>query len=152
MTAQRFASPESFKQSLDERIRQTCRAQGSDASRFRQLLVFDRFLARLSVAFGERVIVKGGVVLELRLERARTTRDVDLRLSGDPDQTLAELKAAGLLDLGDFLSFVVTPDREHPAIEGDGIVYAGRRYRAEARLAGKLYGMPFGVDAGSATC
>ena len=57
MTAQRFASPESFKQSLDERIRQTCRAQGSDASRFRQLLIFDRFLARLSVALGERVIV-----------------------------------------------------------------------------------------------
>jgi len=38
-------------------------------------------------------------------------------------------------------------DPEHPEIEGDGIAYEGRRYRAEARLAGKIYGSRFGVDA-----
>src|SRR5579883_3110659 len=47
--------------------------------RFRQVLVFDRFLARLFEHFGDRAIAKGGVVLELRLSRARTTRDVDVR-------------------------------------------------------------------------
>jgi hypothetical protein len=26
------------------------------------------------------------------------------------------------------------------------MIYGGRRYRAEARLAGRLYGLPFGVD------
>jgi hypothetical protein len=38
------------------------------------------------------------------------------------------------------------PDREHPTIEAEGMIYGGRRYRAEARLAGRLYGLPFGVD------
>jgi hypothetical protein len=148
MTPVRYASPEAFKQALEERIRQSCRDTNDDIGRFRQLLVFDRFLARLSVALGDRVIVKGGVVLELRLARARTTRDVDLRLLGDPDHLLADLQAAGRLDLGDFLTFEVAPDREHPTLDGDGLVYGGQRLRAEARLAGKLYGMPFGVDAG----
>jgi len=39
----------------------------------------NRFLARLFEQFGDRAIAKGGVVLELRLERARATRDVDIR-------------------------------------------------------------------------
>ena len=34
-------------------------------NRFRQLRVFDRFLARVCRHFGERVILKGGLVLEL---------------------------------------------------------------------------------------
>ncbi len=39
------------------------------------MLVFDRFLARIREAFGEGAVLKGGLVLEVRLERARTTRD-----------------------------------------------------------------------------
>jgi hypothetical protein len=37
-----------------------------------------------------------------------------------------------------------------PKIAGQGVVYDGFRFRAEARLAGKLYGDPFGVDVGFA--
>lgn len=117
-------------------------------SRYRQVLVFDRFLARVFAEFGSQVIVKGGVVLELRLERARTTRDVDLRVMGDPEVVFERLRKAGQLDLGDFLSFDVEADPEHPSIEGDGIVYGGKRFRAQGKLAGKIYGMRFGVDAG----
>ena len=115
-------------------------------ARFRQILVFDRFLARVFAEFGDRVIVKGGVVLEFRLARARTTRDVDLRLVGSPDDVLGHLQAAGRRDLGDYLAFAIEIDREHPTIEGEGVVYEGRRYRAEGKLAGKPYGVPFGVD------
>ncbi len=61
-------------------------------ARFRQVLVFDRFLARMFAHFGDRAILEGGVVLELRLERARTTRDVDIRLSGPSDDLLVELQ------------------------------------------------------------
>lgn len=93
-------------------------------------------------------MLKGGVVLELRLERARTTRDVDLRLTGDPEQLLEQLQRAGQRDLGDCLSFILMPDAEDPTMKGDGMVYEGRRFRAEARLAGRVYGLPFGVDAG----
>jgi hypothetical protein len=50
------------------------------------------------------------------------------------------------LDLGDFFAFEVSPDGEHPEIQNDGMQYEGKRFRAECRLAGKLYGYPFGVD------
>jgi len=53
---------------------------GPDFNRRRQLLVFDRFLARIVDLFGDAMTLKGGVAMELRLERARATRDVDLRM------------------------------------------------------------------------
>jgi hypothetical protein len=106
--------------------------------RFRQLLVFDRFLARIFEHFGERAIAKGGVVLELRLERARTTRDVDVRLTGPSDTLLVELQRARRLDLGDFLTFLVEPDHAHPTIDNDGMVYQGLRFRVQGQLAAQV--------------
>ena len=37
-------------------------------------------------------------------------------------------------------------DATHPTIEADGLLYEGQRFRAEARLAGRVYGSAFGVD------
>jgi hypothetical protein len=65
-------SPEAFRTALEQRIRRA--AQGGNIARFRQLLVFERFLARAFRYYGERVTLKGGLVREFRLERARTTR------------------------------------------------------------------------------
>lgn len=143
----RYPTPEGFKQALETRIRRAATERAIDMGRFRQLLVFDRFLARVFRELSERVIIKGGVVLELRLQRARTTRDVDLRMTGNPKDLLESLQRAGRVDLDDYLTFEIAPDAIHPSIEGEGIVYEGQRFRAEARLAGKHYGMPFGVDA-----
>jgi hypothetical protein len=146
MPPRSYATPEAFKQALEKRVRAA--AGGAGMARFRQVLVFDRFLARLFHHFGERAIVKGGVVLELRLERARTTRDVDIRLSGSSDDLLAELQGIGRIDLGDFFSFIVEADRDHPTIEGDGMIYAGLRFRVQAYLGGKVYAGSFGLDVG----
>jgi hypothetical protein len=140
-----YASPETFKQALEQRLR-TSSKSGADFARRRQLLVFDRFLARVVAAVGDAAMLKGGLVLELRLDRARTTRDVDLRMVGAPDELLAKLQQAGRLDLGDFMTFEVVPDDEHPEMRGDAVQYEGLRFHAECRLAGKLYGQPFGVD------
>ena len=63
---------------------------------------------------GDAVTLKGGLVLELRLDRARTTKDVDVRMMGSPATILANLQRAGRLDLGDFMAFEVLPDRAHP--------------------------------------
>jgi hypothetical protein len=145
MTARVYSSPPAFKAALEQRLKATSK-DGVDFARRRQLLVFDRFLARVSAALGNSVLLKGGLVLELRLERARTTKDVDLRVTGSPDKLLASLQQAGRQDLGDFMTFEVNPDAEHPTIENDGMQYEGLRFRAECRLAGKLYGQRFGVD------
>ena len=109
MKPRTYDTPAAFKRALEDRLK-AASTSGVDFARRRQLLVFDRFLARMALAFGEAVMLKGGLVLELRLERARTTKDVDLRLAGSSDDILARLQAAGALDLGDFMQFEVAPD------------------------------------------
>ncbi len=148
MTPRAYPTPEAFRQALEQRLRAAAKSKSSDIARLRQVLVFDRFLARIFQELGERVVVKGGVVLELRLERARTTRDVDLRVASATDNLLDRLRIAGALTLGDHLTFDVAPDRHHPTIEGDGLVYEGQRFRVEAALAGKIYASAFGLDVG----
>jgi Nucleotidyl transferase AbiEii toxin, Type IV TA system len=145
MTVQTYASPQAFKQALEQRLKSASN-NGVDFARRRQLLVFDRFLARVMAIFGDAALLKGGLVLELRLERARTTKDIDLRLIGSPENVLADLRRAGSLDLKDFMTFEVAPDTEHPQMQNDGMRYEGLRFRTECRLAGKLYGQRFGVD------
>lgn len=145
MTVRTYASPQAFKQALEQRLRDAAK-NGADFARRRQLLVFDRFLARIVAVLGDAVLLKGGLVLELRLERARTTKDIDLRLSGSPDDVLAKLQEAGRQDFGDFMAFEVNRDSEQPKIQNDGMQYEGLRFRALCRLAGKQYGQLFGVD------
>lgn len=147
MTLRRYDSPQAFKQALEQRLRDSVK-HGAEIARKRQLLVFDRLLARVDVEFGETAMLKGGLVLEIRLARARTTRDIDLRMVGAPSDALERLQQSGRRDLGDFMIFEVVPDADHPAIQSDGMVYDGQRFRAECRLAGKVYGQPFGVDVG----
>ncbi|HEY6922835.1 MAG TPA: nucleotidyl transferase AbiEii/AbiGii toxin family protein [Steroidobacteraceae bacterium] len=145
MTARTYTSPQSFKQALEQRLRITA-GDGTSLVRSRQLLVFDRFLARVVAVLGDAVLLKGGLVLELRLERARTTKDIDLRVVGSPETVLTKLQEAGRRDLGDFMMFEVIPAADQPTIQNDGMQYEGLRFRAECRLAGKLYGQRFGVD------
>jgi len=145
MTARTYSSPEAFKQALEQRLRTSAKT-GAEFARKRQILVFDRFLARVVAVLGDAATLKGGLVLELRLKRARTTKDVDLRLVGSPDDILAKLQEAGRRDLGDFMTFEVGPDDDHPEIQNEGMQYDGLRFRAVCKLAGKLYGQPFGVD------
>lgn len=144
MSNRTYSSPEAFRRALEDRLRKL--APGPRLNRQRQLLVFDRFLARIDRVLGEAATLKGGLVLELRLDRARTTKDVDLRMVGTPLNLLARLQEAGRTQLGDFMSFEVAPDVEHPEIQNDGMPYDGYRFRAECTIGGKLFGQRFGVD------
>jgi hypothetical protein len=69
MTVRQYATPLAFKQALEQRLRSTS-ITGADFARRRQLLVFDRYLARLTQIVGDAVTLKGGLALELRLSRA----------------------------------------------------------------------------------
>ena len=90
MKPRRYETPAAFKRALEDRLKAGSDT-GVDFARRRQLLVFDRFLARVVATFGDAAILKGGLVLELRLERARTTKDIDLRLQGQNDDVLPKL-------------------------------------------------------------
>lgn len=146
MNPRKYATPLAFKSAVEHRLRNDAEATGIDLQRRRQLLVFDRFLARLFQIFENAVVLKGAMALELRLNRVRTTRDVDLGMTGSPGDVIARLQEAGRLDLCDFLRFEVAADPKHPIIEAEGMAYQGLRYKAEARLGAKIYGAPFGID------
>lgn len=145
MTVRTYSSPTAFKQALEQRLR-THAGSGGELQRRRQILVFDRFLARIVAELGDAATLKGGLVLELRVARARMTKDVDLRMTGSPVDMLMRLQAAGRRGLGDFMTFEVAPDEDHPTIQNDGMKYDGLRFRTECKLDGKIYGQPFGVD------
>ncbi|MCB9662820.1 MAG: nucleotidyl transferase AbiEii/AbiGii toxin family protein [Alphaproteobacteria bacterium] len=143
----RYARPQAFRAALEERIRSHTRVTGRSHNRFRLRLVMDRFAARVVQVFGDHVVLKGGMVLELRLQGARSTRDLDLHLTAPSAETLAHLQEAGRRDLGDHLTFEVVPDPRHPTIDAEGMRYEGLRFRVQARLGGLRYSDPFGVDA-----
>ena len=104
----RYATPLGFKEALEARLRAASKVSGQEQNRLRMRLVIDRFAARVSAEFGDDVVLKGGVVLELRLAEARATKDLDLRLVGDPELTLARLQRAGRIALDDHLASPTT--------------------------------------------
>jgi hypothetical protein len=53
VTSRTYASPEAFKQALEQRLRSSSKT-GAGFARKRQLLVFDRFLARVVAVLGTR--------------------------------------------------------------------------------------------------
>jgi hypothetical protein len=140
-----YATPRVFKAALESRIAERARASGRTMNRVRQLLVMERFLVRVFESL-DGVVLKGGLVMELRLERARTTRDIDLRVTVDEAGLLHRLRQAARLALGDHLASEVERDADHPTIEADGLRYEGQRFRVTASLAGRRYGDAFGVD------
>ena len=141
-----YASPEAFKQALESHVRAAAQQRAFPVGRMRQLFIAERLLVRVHARFGDRVVTKGGLALEMRLSRARTTKDLDLRLNGSAGSLLHELEAAVASDQSDWLVFRIRADDTHPTIEGEGVVYEGYRFVARATLAGRPYGDPFGVD------
>lgn len=141
----RYETPEAFRQAVEQRLRSGA-GGGDEFNRRRQFLVFDRFLARIGEVMKETAILKGGVALELRLTRSRTTKDVDLRYSGPPERLLEQMKRAADLDLGDWMRFGIAPDAEWQGARAEAVRFEGLRFRAECSIAGKIFGQPFGVD------
>ena len=141
-----FESPLGFKSSIEARLRRYAESRGTTLQRERMLLIFDRLLARIDARFADAATLKGGLALERRLSRARTTKDVDLRMRGSPDALLAALQEAGRLSLGDFLDFEIAAHPERADMTGDGVRYEGLRFRVRCTLAGGPYGDPFGLD------
>ena len=52
MTVRRYSSPEGFKAALEQRLRNTSK-DGTNFARRRQVLIFERFLARVALVFGD---------------------------------------------------------------------------------------------------
>lgn len=143
-----YPTPAAFKVALNARLRARAREAALPVDRLRTLAVMERFLARFVAVAPASTLLKGGLALELRFARARTTKDMDLRLLGDPEGAAALIHKAGSykVDPDDHLRFFAEPDPDHPVLHGDGAVYEGHRFRVRPMLAGDRYGDVFGVD------
>ncbi len=141
-------TPQGFRVSVDDRLRREAATAGRPLNRMRSLLVMERFLVRMVAVAPDAFVLKGGLALELRLSRARTTRDVDVLALGDGDAAEALMRdAAGFVpDPPDHIVFAVDPNAGAPEIDGDGVRYNGRRFRVTPTIASRPFGDPFGVD------
>ncbi|HZN91379.1 MAG TPA: nucleotidyl transferase AbiEii/AbiGii toxin family protein [Myxococcales bacterium] len=111
MKRRTYATDEAFRIALEERVKAAAKAQGHlDATRQRQLLLADRYLARIAMELGDSVVAKGGIALELRLPQARATQDLDVHVSGSTDHLIDRLQAAGRIDLADRLRFDISTE------------------------------------------
>ena len=63
MKPRTYATPAGFKAALEQRLRNSSKS-GAELARRRQLLVFDRLLARVTRVLGKAAMVKGGLVLD----------------------------------------------------------------------------------------
>lgn len=105
----------------------------------------ERYLARVEATLGERALLKGGYALELRLARARTTRDLDLALVGiAAGDALEVLRDAGEADLDDHLRYRLERNRRGTP---QGAPAGGERLTVTPELGGRRF-QPFPLDVG----
>jgi hypothetical protein len=75
----RYADASTFRQALEQRLRNAAAGNALRLARDRKRVAFERLLARLVLAAPGQWLLKGGFALDLRLaDRARTTKDVDI--------------------------------------------------------------------------
>jgi hypothetical protein len=99
----RYATIAAFEAALKAKLaaRATSRRGIQD---LRKYLAFDRVLARLTRVAPDAWLLKGGVALEYRLERARATTDIDISARIDVDEMIEILEAAATVELHDYFA------------------------------------------------
>jgi hypothetical protein len=143
MTA--YQSGAAFRRALEDRLAAQSLKTEVPLVRLRKLVVFDRFLARLVQMEPRTWLLKGGLVLQLRLsQHARTTKDMDLLSLTAQAEVPPILMRAALLDLDDWFSFTVRSDTT--ALPGPG--HGGQRFFVTAVVAGRTF-ESFHIDVGS---
>lgn len=140
-------TPGAFRAALKKELHEESQRTGRPYQRLQTILTMERYLARLVRYRPNGVVLKGGLALEIRLARARTTQDIDIRYAGSQAALLTTLQAAGRLDLGDFLLFEVQRDAKLPVVTNPGQRYQGERFRVQAHLAGRQF-QSFKLDVG----
>lgn len=84
----------------------------------RKQVAFDRVLARLSHVAPDAWLLKGGVALEYRLQRARATVDIDISTYVELEKIMETLDAAAEVELRDFFALRLG-ERSKPVDEID---------------------------------
>lgn len=149
-----YQTGRAFRQALEGRLKQRASSTGVDIQRLRRQVAFDRLLLRVFSDDEPRWLLKGGYAMELWLEQARATRDIDLTLrdlrgrgQSDP-KTLSvrlreDLQELAFVDAGDWFVFEIL----EATLDIDAAPYGGARFPVIARMDGRVF-VRFHVDIG----
>ncbi len=103
-----YQTAAAFRRALETRLVTESVKTGIPLVRLRKLIAFDRFLARLTQAYPQDWLLKGGLALQLRMgAHARTTQDVDVLLTLPRAVVRSAITQAVSLDLEDWFVFAI---------------------------------------------
>jgi hypothetical protein len=144
-----YKTAPALRTALEARLLELAKRTGMDLQRLRRRVAFDRLLARMFSEGSDRPAwyLKGGYAIELRIETARTTKDIDLSIAGrepiDAQLLHQMVDDAAALDLADGFVFQVGE-----SILGlDAAPRGGSRFPVQARMGGRPF-VGFHVDIG----
>jgi len=154
--AKSYKTAGAFRTALENRLQTRAREEGTDLQRLRRQVAFDRFLARM-FSKGPKAaypwVLKGGYAMELRVQSARTTKDLDLTLHDGThlpkdakarrEQVRGMLQEAATIRFDDYFEFLAGEARE----DLDGAPEGGSRYPVQAQMDGRDFAR-FPVDVG----
>lgn len=152
MTTQ-YQSATDFRKSLEARLKRLATTTGQDLQRVRRKVAFDRLLARIfQDNSGSQFFLKGGYAMELRFDKARATRDIDLtyleRFKQNPESDISEeifqeFRDISQIDLKDFFVYRVGDAQ----MDLDNAPYGGARFPVSSFIDGRLF-VRFQIDIG----
>lgn len=153
MKSKKYQTASALLTALSERLKQKAKNEGIDIQRLRRQVAFDRFLIRLFSKEPSPWILKGGHAMELRMNIARATKDIDLALkdmaltSKDSNiqntMILKELRTLSAIDLNDFFIFQI----EDAIMNLEAPLYGGARFPVVALMDGRIF-TRFHLDVG----
>ena len=144
-----YKTRQALRTALEARLVELARRSGTDLQRLRRRVAFDRLLARMFSDKQDRPAwyLKGGYAIELRIETARTTKDIDLSIAArepiTPESLHRMVDDAASLDLADGFVFQVGES----ILALDAAPQGGNRFPVQARMAGRPF-VGFHVDIG----
>ena len=144
-----YKNASDFRRALEQRLQNIASLDGIDLQRLRRQVALERLLARIFQKEDTTLILKGGYALEIRLENARATKDLDFMLSSSEGLTTDNLESSiykillkkSQIDLGDHFEFLV----RRSTLELEGPPLGGARYSVEARMDRRPF-VRFNVD------
>ena len=153
MPDKKYNTPHALLMAINDRLRTISKNERVAVNRLRRHLAFDRLLTRLFNMKKYPWVLKGGYVMELWIQSARATKDIDLVMfehlisSKDSKKQSSAihdlLVSAATLDLKDFFIFEIS----QASMQLIGPPEGGMRFPVNSILDGKTFAR-FHIDIG----
>ena len=147
----RFKTAADFRKQLEANLRGHSNKTGESIDRLRRKVAFDRLLARIFTQEPSFFFFKGGYAMELRIARARATKDMDLtwfkRQSNAKEPMseliLQELQMLARINLNDHFIYQIG----QPQSEIENAPYGGSQHSVSAIVDNRPF-VEFHLDVG----